>query len=68
MKFETVRITDITIVHGFGADLINLTTDLPDGVYPYEGFAYMKLAVAADTAEAYCKQWFPSLTPTIVKR
>ncbi len=51
-----INITAITILTGRGADRIMITTNLPCGTWPYEGFQSFNTEVAAGTGVNYAKE------------
>ena len=53
-----LHITDIMILKSDGADELYITTDLPSGEYPFNGFAAVKMRLAKGTAEDYCRMHF----------
>lgn len=58
----TLEITEILIIHGSGPDKIFLETRLPNGMWPYNGNATLRLEVASETGESYCRRHF-SMVP-----
>lgn len=54
-----IHIKSVTILRGHGTDDISIETDLPSGVYPFTGNAFVKLYVAHGLAEKYITENFP---------
>lgn len=64
----TIEITveSIQVIRGHGPDDVFLHINLPNGIYPYNGKTFVKLQVAAGTAEEYLDKHFPEMDYQIV--
>lgn len=52
----TIKVLKATVIRQrYGTDVINLQLDLPEGCYPFEGKAVVKMNVAKDTGVNYLK-------------
>lgn len=56
-----IQITKITCVRYHTGDILYFDTTLPEGIWPFEKTAYLKMEVAANTAERYCEKNFPGV-------
>ena len=61
-----MKIESITLVRGSGPDTLIIKVDLPNGCYPYDGNAYMKMDVAAGKGQEYCAKHFPNIPLEII--
>ncbi len=59
-----IKIVSISIIQGFGPDFIHLSTELPNGCWPFKGEASLKMEVACGDAERYCAEHFPAVPVT----
>jgi hypothetical protein len=59
-KIVTVRMTH-------GGDTTYLHTDLPDGIWPYEGTATLSLFLARGFAEQYVDANFPGIPHEVIE-
>lgn len=57
----TITIIKITIVSTCGTDMVYFTTDLPSGIWPFDGKATMKMEVAAGRGKEYVETQFPGV-------
>lgn len=53
-----MKILSATIIKGYGADKIFLTTDLKEACYPFEGSLLIHFDTAHNTGYAYLKNNF----------
>lgn len=51
-----IRISHITVIQGYGPDKIILTTNLPSGMWPYDGFAIAHIDVAAGDGPKWVRE------------
>jgi len=56
MNINIIKITILRSHHG--ADELILTTELPNGCYPYDGCSHLKMTIAKDSAEKYIENNF----------
>ena len=61
------KITDITILAGNGPDHVMLNTNLPNGCWPYNGNASLRLEVASGRGVDYVKEHFPDVQVKVIK-
>lgn len=62
------RITKIVVLEHSGTDQIRIETDLPYGVYPYEGHPQvMKMEVSKGMGLHYVREHFPGIEPEVLK-
>lgn len=52
---STINITSATVLQGQGADTVILTTTLPLGMWPYVGYAQVKMEVACGCGPDYVR-------------
>lgn len=57
----TLEVKSVTLLLTDGADIILLSTDLPSGVYPFEGSAQFQLQVAKDQGANYIVKHFSNV-------
>lgn len=65
-KFS-LKINSIKIIIGCGPDYLLLKTNLPQGCWPYEGQASMRLEVAANKGVEYCEKNFSGIPVEVIK-
>lgn len=61
-----MNVTAITIIIDVGADILLLTSDLPQSVYPYTGKFSVKGEAAKGTGLAYVRKHFPGVPVRVV--
>ena len=57
-----LSIVKITVLRTGGTDWVCFTTDKPLGIWPFEGFAVVKMEVVGGTGEQYVREHFPEAT------
>ena len=56
---DSIKVSDIRILRlRTGCDHVYMTTDLPSGVYPFEGNTVIEIQVARGDGPAYVKSHF----------
>jgi len=67
-KYRYIKITNIVIMRkSRGDDTLMLQTELPEGVYPFEGKAVITMNVLHDRGKDYCDVHFPNIPVEFVK-
>jgi hypothetical protein len=61
-----LNVTKITIVKSSGTDTVFLETDLPSGVWPFEGGQSFRTDVARGQGKEYVKRHFPNIPLYVV--
>lgn len=62
-----IKITKIVVVReSHGPDHCYLRTELPNGLWPYDGVSKLALELARGTAEEYCAKNFPGVEVEVV--
>ena len=61
-----MNILNITLLTTNGTDELIITTDLPNGQWPYTGNQEVKMVLAAGSGEEYIKKHFPSVEYKII--
>lgn len=65
-----MNILGITILVGNGADKVSIQTDLPSGIWPYEGCQSLDTEIAAGNGKTWvlkCFPYFPEESIKIIK-
>ncbi len=62
-----IEVTNICIVATGGTDAVLIDTTLPQGVWPFNGTATVKLDVARNQGEEYVKKNFPGVPYRVVR-
>lgn len=65
MANTNVKITAATVLQGQGADIVILTTTLPMGVWPFQGYAQLKMEVACGKGTEYVQKNL-GFTPIVI--
>lgn len=60
-------ITSITLISGQGSDKVSLETNLPNGIYPYDGKQDVNMTLAKGTGEEYLAKHFPGVAVKVIK-
>lgn len=63
-----MKITEITIVQGYGPDNVLLNTDLPEPTYPRTGRLFLQFSAEAGTGIDYCARHWPNVPARIINR